>query len=80
MTALGRLRLDRGAAHLHRLGERATAEFLTELARRIGGEPAICGLLAEYAALTPGQVRAARASGFPPRLRAAPAELGRAVR
>ncbi len=79
MTALDKLRLERGAAHLCQLGERATAEFLAELARRIGGEPAIRGLLAEYAALTPGQVRAAGASSLARcRPRAVPAELERA--
>ena len=78
MTTLDRVRLDHGAAHLCHLGERATAEFLAELARRIGGEPAIRGMLAEYAALTPGMIRAAGASSLPPhRPRAVPAELGR---
>lgn len=80
MTALDRLRLDRGAEHLHRLGARATAELLAEVASRIGGAPAILATLAEWERLTPGQVRAARASGFPPRLRTAPTELQRAVR
>ncbi len=80
MTALDTLRLERGAAHLCRLGERATAEFLVELARRIGGEPAIYGLLAEYAVVTPGQVRAAGGSGFPRRVRAVPTDEAREAR
>jgi hypothetical protein len=42
------IRLQRGAEHLHRLGPRAMAELLAELAGSIGGIPAIIGLLAEY--------------------------------
>ena len=43
-----RLRLQRGAEHLHRLGARPTAEFLAEVGHRIGGMPAIFALLGEY--------------------------------
>jgi hypothetical protein len=43
-----RLRLQRGAEHLHRLGPRATAELLAEVGARIGGMPCVPGLLAEY--------------------------------
>jgi hypothetical protein len=43
-----RLRLQRGAEHLHALGPRATAELLAEVAGRIGGMPCILGLLGEY--------------------------------
>lgn len=69
------LRVQRGAEHLHRLGARATAEFLTELANRIGGMPAVIGLLNEYGRLNPGMVRAAGADRFPARpLRAVPRE------
>lgn len=66
MTPLDRLRLDRGAAHLHGLGPRATAEALATLAARIGGAPALLAVLAEYEALTPGMVRAVGADHFPP--------------
>ena len=45
---LDQLRLQRGAAHLHCLGPRATLEFLLELAGKIGGLPVTSGLLAEY--------------------------------
>ena len=43
-----RLRLRRGAEHLHKLGAQVTAEFLAEVANTIGGMPAILGRLAEY--------------------------------
>lgn len=77
MSHLDRLRLDRGAEHLHQLGARATAELLAEVAARIGGGPAILAVLTEWERLTPGQVRAAGADRFPCRLQAVPAELGR---
>ena len=67
MTPLDRLRLDRGAAHLHGLGARAISEALATLAARIGGAPALLAVLAEYERLTPGQVRAAGGERFPPR-------------
>ncbi len=60
------LRLQRGAEHLHKLGARATAEFLAELALKIGGTPAMIGLLAEYQRLSPGMVRAVGGDRFPP--------------
>ena len=56
---LDEVRLHRGAEHLHKLGPRALAEFLSELGNRIGGGPACLGLLNEYSRLSPGQVRAA---------------------
>ncbi len=62
-----RMRLERGAGHLHALGPRATVEMLATLAERIGGAPAMLGLLAEYERLTPNVVRAAGGDGFPPR-------------
>jgi len=65
---LDRLRLQRGAEHLHRLGARATAEFLTEVAGAIGGMPCILRRLAEYERrITPAMARAAGADRFPPR-------------
>jgi len=68
MNHYDRLRLERGAAHLHCLGARATAEFLAELAARIGGMPACLGLLAEFQArLSPAMIRAAGADRMPPR-------------
>ncbi len=75
-----RMRLDRGAEHLHRLGARATAEFLLELSATTGGQPAILRLLAEYQnRLSPNLLRAAGGHRMPPRRpRAVPADLGRA--
>ena len=68
MDPLDRLRLQRGAEHLHRLGARATAEFVAELAARIGGMPAAVGLLTEYERrLTPGMIAAAGGDRFPTR-------------
>lgn len=80
ITPLDRMRLDRGAEHLHQLGARATAEFLMELAATIGGQPAILRLLAEYQnRLSPALLHAAGGHRFPTRrLRAVPADLGRA--
>jgi len=66
MTHLERMGLDRGAAHLHALGARATAELLASLADRIGG-PELLGLLADFRRLTPGTVRALGGDRFPPR-------------
>jgi hypothetical protein len=50
---LTRSRLHTGAYHLHALGPRAVAEFIEDLAKRIGGLPAAVGLLAEYSSLLP---------------------------
>ena len=75
-----RARLNRGAEHLIQLGPRATAEFLTELAATIGGQPAILRLLAEYQnRLSPALLQSAGGHRFPTRRpRAVPADLGRA--
>lgn len=68
ITPLDRMRLDRGAEHLHRLGARATAEFLLELAATIGGQPAILKLLAKYQnKLNPMLLHAAGGHRFPTR-------------
>jgi hypothetical protein len=62
------LRLQRGAEHINRLPARATAEFLAEIAERIGGMPAILVTLAEYERrLNPGVLRAAGGDRFPRR-------------
>jgi hypothetical protein len=64
-----RLRLQRGAEHLCRLGPRATAEFLGEVADRVGGMPCILDRLSEYERrLSPVLLRAAGGDRFPPRL------------
>ncbi len=67
MTPYDRMRLERGAANLHALESRAIAEMLATLAERVGGAPAMLGLLADYKRLTPDMVRAAAADRFPPR-------------
>jgi hypothetical protein len=65
---LCQLRLQRGAEHLHALGPRAVAEFLTEIAGAIGGLPAIQSLLNEYERrLTSTTIHAAGGGRVPPR-------------
>jgi hypothetical protein len=74
LDPLTALRLQRGCESLHRLGPRATAELLAEVAGKIGGLPAIVGLLSEYERrLSPEMLSAVGADRFPPRcLRAVP--------
>ena len=68
LDPLDQLRLQRGSVHLCRLGPRATAEFFAEVGHRIGGMPAILGLLAEYERrISPDLLRAAGGDRFPPR-------------
>jgi hypothetical protein len=68
LDPLSRLRLQRGAEHLHHLGPRAQAEFLTEVGARIGGMPCILGLLGEYQQrLSPQLLRAVGGDRFPAR-------------
>jgi len=78
-SQIERARLDRGAEHLNRLGARATAEFLAELAGIVGGQPAILRLLAEYQnKLNPALLHSAGGHRFPPRRpRTVPSDLGR---
>lgn len=67
-AARDRLRLQRGAEHLHGLGARALAELLAELARdRCDLAGTLDRLDAWRAGLTPELVRAAGGNGFPPR-------------
>lgn len=47
MNQNDRLRIERGAYTLHRLGPAATAELLAEVANRIGGLPCIVSCLTE---------------------------------
>lgn len=68
LDPLARLRLQRDVERLHSLGPRATAEFLAEVGRRIGGMPCILGLLCEYQQqLSPSTLRAVGADRFPAR-------------
>lgn len=58
--------LERGSAHLRRLGDRAIAEFLAEISARIGGLPAVLQVLSEYEErLTPEMIRLVGADRFP---------------
>jgi len=77
---LDRARLDRGAEHLSRLGSRALAEFLAELASTIGGMPATLWLLADYEhRLDPKRLRATGGHRMlPSPIRPVPADLARA--
>ena len=60
------LRLQRGSVHLVRLGPRALAEYLSELAGQIGGLPAALALLAEYERrLSPDMLHATGGDRFP---------------
>jgi hypothetical protein len=74
LDPLTELRIQRGVENLCRLGPRATAELLSEVASRIGGLPCILGLLEEYQnRLTPEMLHATGGDRFPLRtLRAVP--------
>ena len=70
MDSLTRMRLERGAIHLHRCGLRTIAEFLAEVARLVGSDP-VCGRLAEYEAkVDPEKLKLVGGHRFPPRLSA----------
>jgi len=73
------LRLQRGTEHLCRLGPRATAEFLCEVADRVGGMPCILDRLSEYERrLSPTMLRLTGGDRFPSRpLRLMPRDLGK---
>jgi hypothetical protein len=68
LTAIERLRFDRYAAKLHRLGPRATAEFLSEIGQEHGIARAVLSRAETWTGqLTTEMVRAAGAGCFPPR-------------
>ncbi len=60
------LRLQRGAEHLHRLGPRALAELLAQVAREHRDLPAVLELLDDWrAGLSPELLYAAGGDSFP---------------
>ena len=62
------LRLQRGAEHLHRLGARALAELLAQVAREGRDLDGVLDLLDAWrAGLTPELLHAAGGDRFPPR-------------
>jgi hypothetical protein len=66
LSPLDRLRLERGATHLHTLGARATAELLAEIGHRAGCMPDILYLLSAYQQrLSPLLLRAVGGDRFP---------------
>jgi hypothetical protein len=68
ISALDRLRLERGVNHLHKLGPRATYELLAEVVSKIGGLPCVLATLDEYRQrLTPAMVGRAGGDRFPRR-------------
>jgi hypothetical protein len=69
LDELTRMRLERGARHLHQLGERATLELLLEIADATGGLSCIADRLGQYEQrLTPAMLRLTGGDRFPSRL------------
>jgi hypothetical protein len=66
MDPFAAIRFQRDCQRLHDLGARALTEFLIEVAGRIGGWPAICAVLADYARFSPEHLRTVGADRFPP--------------
>jgi hypothetical protein len=68
MSAVDTLRIQRGAEHVHRLGARALAELLAELARDRCDLAGTLDLLDAWrAGLSPELLHAAGGDRFPPR-------------
>lgn len=68
LRPVDRMRLERGADHLCRLGPRATAEFLAELAAAGEYMPALLDRLDGYRhRLSPATLRAVSGDRFPQR-------------
>jgi hypothetical protein len=67
LSQIDRLRLDRSAAQLHRLGARATSEFLAEIGMQHGIALDVLTRAENWARqLTPEMIRTAGADRFPP--------------
>jgi hypothetical protein len=76
--ARDRLRIQRSAIRLHRLGERAFYEFLLELIENADAAPVVLATLDAYAAVSPATVKAVQdhycgGRSFPPMLVQVPA-------
>lgn len=74
MTPVERIRIESGAIHLHRLGARAIAELLLELA----DADAVLARLDRYRRFSPDLLRTVGGDRFAPRLSAAPDDRQRA--
>jgi hypothetical protein len=66
LSPLNRLRIERGARHLHSLGPRAVAEFLIEIGRQHACMDGVLAQLRDYGQLSPSMIRTAGADRFPP--------------
>ena len=64
VTPLDRMRLERGAKHLHQLGPRVIAELLAELNQHPGSP--VLDVVQKYGRLTPALVAWCGADRFPP--------------
>jgi len=81
MTAVERLRLERGVRHLHSLGARAVFEMLNEMAKQGGDIACVLRLLTQFEQLTPEMMRAAGGHVMPcHELRVVPGDLPRLAR
>jgi hypothetical protein len=66
LAPLAAIRFQRDCQRLHDLGARAMSEALLEIADRIGGFPAICETLADYARFSPDMLRVVGGDKFVP--------------
>ena len=69
LSPIDRLRLQRNAERLYRLGPRAFAEMLVEFGAETGTAERIIKKLEDYARLTPEMLRATGGDRFPRPLR-----------
>lgn len=74
MSPAHRLQIEAGVIHLHRLGARAIAELLLEIA---DADTVLAGLN-RYRGVSPATLHAVGADRFPPRLYATPDDRRRA--
>jgi hypothetical protein len=67
-----RLRIERGAEHLHRLGARAISELLIEVVTEGDDVQSLIVRLERYQQCDPATLRAVAGDRFPPRLTVVP--------